>query len=80
MPISPFSDRDLVQPPKAQLAFLHVIVAPILTQFIFTLREAEKGKQGVQKEVIDHMEKELVDEGVEANRQALHNKVLQGAR
>jgi len=80
IPISAFSDRDLVQAPKAQLAFLHVIVAPILTQFIFTLREAEKGKTGVTKEVVDKMERELVDEGVEANRQALHNKVLQGSR
>jgi hypothetical protein len=80
VPISPFSDRDLVQPPKAQLAFLHVIVAPIYTQFIFTLREAEKGKHGVQKEIVDKLEKEVIDEGVEANRQALHNKVLQGAR
>merc|ERR1712118_510551 len=47
--ISPFSDRDIVQPQKAQMGFLTVIVLPLYSMFIFTLREGEH-KFGIQRD------------------------------
>jgi len=77
--ISPFSDRDIVQPQKAQMGFLTVIVMPLYAMFIFTLHEGEI-KHGVQKDLVDELEKEIVEDGIEATHSALHNKVLQAAR
>jgi hypothetical protein len=77
--ISPFSDRDIVQPQKAQMGFLTVIVMPLYTMFIFTLREGEQ-KHGIQKDLVDELEKEIIEDGIEATHSTLHNKVLQAAR
>jgi hypothetical protein len=77
--ISPFSDRDIVQPQKAQMGFLTVIVMPLYTMFIFTMREGEF-KRGVSRDLVDELEKEIIEEGIEATSSSLHNKVLQAAR
>jgi hypothetical protein len=77
VPISPFSDRDIVQPQKCQIAFLVVVVYPVVTQYIFTLRSQE-GKNDIRKEDVDALEKELVEQGIEATRGALNQKALQG--
>jgi hypothetical protein len=77
VPISPFSDRDIVQPQKAQMAFLIVVVYPIVTQFIFTLRSQE-GRQDIKKDEVDRLDKELIEQGIEATRTALNQKALQG--
>jgi len=77
--ISPFSDRDIVQPQKAQMGFLTVIVLPLYSMFIFTLREGEH-KFGIQRDLVDELEKEIVEDGIESTHSNLHNKVLQAAR
>jgi hypothetical protein len=61
--VSPFADRDLVTPQKAQLAFLLVIVAPIMNSYSVTLPSITQ---------------EVIDEGLDNNRQILHSKVTQG--
>jgi hypothetical protein len=77
VPISPFSDRDIVQPQKCQMAYMIVIVYPIVTQYIFTLRSQE-GKADIKKEDVDRNDKELIEQGLEATRASLNQKALQG--
>jgi hypothetical protein len=77
VPISPFSDRDIVQPQKCQIAYLVVIVYPIVTQYVFTLRSQE-GRHDIKKDDVSRLEKELIEQGIEATRTALNSKALQG--
>merc|ERR1712093_474184 len=63
--VSSFSDRDVVTPQKAQLAYLIVIVAPIMNSYSVTLPQIQQ---------------EVIDEGLDANRLTLQAKVTQTRR
>merc|ERR1711904_144154 len=85
VPISPASDRDVMQPQKCACAFVVVVVYPIVTQFVFTLRSQEGkqslvSQQGIRKEDVDALEKEIIEDGIEATRQNLTNRAMAHGR
>lgn len=60
-PISPFCDRDLTDIYKCQLAFLDVAVEPLLSAFIVAFAP--------------HLNKDLMEHGLDANKRYLQSKI-----